>query len=110
MFRFLNKRQAADEIGRETAAAVLGAYRPFETAGEASVTNEEDGHSQAQWEQQRLLAHEEPDWSKTARKREEGDARERVWLDEMVLDPRTAERMRRFALDREVEERAKSMS
>ncbi|KAI4707713.1 hypothetical protein J4E89_007341 [Alternaria sp. Ai002NY15] len=110
MFRFLNKRQAADEIGRETAAAVLGAYRPFETAGEASVTNEEDGQSQAQWEQQRLLAHEEPDWSKTARKREEGDTRERVWLDEMVLDPRIAERMRRFALDREVEERAKSMS
>ncbi|CAG5156757.1 uncharacterized protein ALTATR162_LOCUS4552 [Alternaria atra] len=110
MYRFLNKRQAADDIGRETAAAVLGAYRPFETAGEAPVTNEEDRHSNAQWEQQRLLAHEEPDWSKTARKREEGDTKERVWLDEMVLDPRIAERMRRFALDVEVEERAKSVS
>jgi import inner membrane translocase subunit TIM54 len=110
MYRFLNRRQAADTIGRETAAAVLGAYRPFETAGETSVANEEDGQSSAQWEQQRLLAHEEPDWHKTARKREEGETKERVWLDDMVLDPRIAERMRRFALDAEVEERAKSVS
>jgi import inner membrane translocase subunit TIM54 len=110
MYRFLNRRQAADTIGRETAAAVLGAYRPFETAGEVSFTNEEDGQSSAQWEQQRLLAHEEPDWHKTARKREEGETKERVWLDDMVLDPRIAERMRRFALDAEVEERAKSVS
>jgi import inner membrane translocase subunit TIM54 len=110
MYRFLNKRQAADDIGRETAAAVLGAYRPFETAGEASIMSKEDGHGNAQWEQQRLLAYEEPDWHKTARKREEGETKERIWLDEMVLDPRIAERMRRFAIDSEVEERAKSVS
>jgi import inner membrane translocase subunit TIM54 len=110
IYRFLNKRQAADVIGRETAAAVLGVYRPFETAGEAPVVSEEAGHSNAQWEQQRLLAHEEPDWPKIARKREEGETKERVWLDEMVLDPRIAERMRRFALDAEVEERAKTVT
>jgi import inner membrane translocase subunit TIM54 len=110
IYRFLNKRQAADVIGREVAAAVLGVYRPFETAGEAPVLSEEDGHSNAQWEQQRVLAHEEPDWHKTARKREEGETKERTWLDEMVLDPRIAERMRRFALDAEVEERAKTAS
>ena len=62
-----------------------------------------------QSEQQQLLAHEEPDWHKSARKREEGETKERVWLDEMVLDPRIAGRMRRFALDAEVEERAKTM-
>ncbi|KAF1946116.1 hypothetical protein EJ02DRAFT_394867 [Clathrospora elynae] len=110
MYRFLNRRQAADVIGRETAAAVLGVYRPFETAGETSSTSDKDGHSSAQWEQQRLLAHEEPEWHKTTRKREEGETKERVWLDEMVLDPRIAERMRRFALDAELEERAKSVS
>ena len=110
MYRFLNRRQAADIIGRETAAAVLGAYRPFETPSESPIMSDENESSSAQWEQQRLLAHEEPDWHKTARKREEGETRERVWLDDMVLDPRIAERMRRFALDAEVEERAKSAS
>lgn len=110
MYRFLNRRQAADIIGRETAAAVLGAYRPFETAGEAPLTSGDEGHSSAQFEQQRLLAHEEPDWHKTARKREPDDTKERVWLDDMVLDPRIAERMRRFALDAEVEERANRVS
>ncbi|KAE8870157.1 hypothetical protein PTNB29_00501 [Pyrenophora teres f. teres] len=110
MYRFLNRREAADVIGRETAAAVLGSYRPFETASGSSSMSGEDGTSSAQWEQQRLLAHEEPDWHKTARKREEGETKERVWLDDMVLDARIAERMRRFALDAEVEERAKSVS
>lgn len=110
MYRFLNRRQAADVIGRETAAAVLGAYRPFETAGQVPATNDEEGHSSANWEQQRLLAHEEPDWHKNARKREEGETKERVWLDEMVLDPRIAERMRRFVLDAEVENRARTVS
>ncbi len=113
MYRFLNRRQDADVIGRETAAAVLGTYRPFETAGEntASITSDDENSSSSstQWEQQRLLIHEEPDWHKSARKREEGDDRERVWLDGMVLDPRIAERMRRFALQAEVEERAKKV-
>lgn len=108
MYRFLNRRQAADVIGRETAAAVLGAYRPYETTGEAQDTNDQ-GHSSTQWEQQRLLDHEEPDWHKKTRTREEGETKERVWLDEMVLDPRIAERMRKFALDAEVEERARNV-
>jgi import inner membrane translocase subunit TIM54 len=95
MYRFLNRRQAADAIGRETAAAVLGVYRPFETASEES-------------EQQQLLGHEEPDWHKTAKKREDGETKERTWLDDMVLDPRIAERMRRFALDADAEDRARN--
>lgn len=107
IYRFLNKRKVADQIGRETAAAVLGAYRPFEAPTEGAGVSE-DGHSGAQSEQNRLLAHEEPDWHKTATKRDDDDKKERVWLDDMVLDPRIAERMRRFVLDAEVEERAKS--
>ena len=109
MYRFLNRRQAADAIGRETAAAVLGVYRPFESAAEASSISAQDEDSGTQWEQQGLLIHEEPDWHKTARKRNEDDDSERVWLDGMVLDPRIAERMRRFALEAEVEERARKI-
>jgi import inner membrane translocase subunit TIM54 len=101
MYRFLNQRKVAEAAGRETAAAVLGAYRPFESAGEGM---------DEQSEQQQILAHEEPDWHKSARKREEGETKERVLLEDMVLDPRIAERMRRFALDAEVEERANTMS
>lgn len=95
MYRFLNRRHIADTVGRETAAAVLGVYRPFETSGEKP-------------EQEELLAYEEPDWHKTVKKREDGETRERTWLDEMVLDPRVAERMRRFVLDADAEERAHS--
>lgn len=100
MYRFLNQRKVADAAGRETAAAVLGAYRSFESASEGM---------DEQSEQQQLLAHEEPDWHKSAKKREEGETKERVLLDEMVLDPRIAERMKRFVLNAEVEDRANTM-
>jgi import inner membrane translocase subunit TIM54 len=111
MYRFLNRRQVADDIGRQTAAAVLGAYRPFEVAGETANLSGDDEGSSAQWEQQRLLAHEESDYHKTARDRsKDEEGKERVWLDDMVLDPRIAERMRRFVIDAETEERANSLS
>ena len=107
MYRFLNRRQVAEDIGRQTAAAVLGAYRPFEVAGETANVGGDDGESSAQWEQQRLLAQEEEDYHKTTRDRsKDEEGKERVWLDDMSLDPRIAERMRRFIIDAEVEERA----
>jgi len=107
MYRFLNRRQVAEDIGRQTAAAVLGAYRPFEVAGETANVGGDDGESSAQWEQQRLLAQEEENYHKTTRDRsKDEEGKERVWLDDMVLDPRIAERMRRFIIDAEVEERA----
>ncbi|KAH8731083.1 mitochondrial import inner membrane translocase subunit Tim54 [Phaeosphaeriaceae sp. PMI808] len=107
IYRFLNKRQVADDIGRQTAAAVLGAYRPFEVAGESASFGGKDDENSAQWEQQRLLAHEEADYHKSTRDRsKDEEGKERVWLDDMVLDPRIAERMRRFIIDAEVEERA----
>lgn len=103
MYRFLNRRQVADDIGRETAAAVLAVYRPFEMP-----TNTED--EAAQWEQQRLLANEESEWPKAAWDRKEDNGKERPVLDDMVLDPRIAERMRKFVLDMEAEERAKRVA
>jgi import inner membrane translocase subunit TIM54 len=110
MYRFLNRRQIADDIGRQTAAAVLGVYRPFEVAGETANLGGDDEGSSAQWEQQRLLAHEEADYHKTARDRsKDEEGKERVWLDDMVLDPRIAERMRRFVIDAETEDRANNL-
>lgn len=110
IYRFLNKRQAADEIGRQTAAAVLGMYRPFEVSSETVNVGGDEESSSAPWEQQRLLAHEEDNFHKTARDRsKDEEGKERVWLDAMVLDPRVAERMRRFVLDVEAEERANSL-
>ncbi|PVI05942.1 hypothetical protein DM02DRAFT_667938 [Periconia macrospinosa] len=98
MYRFLNRRKIADEVGRDTVAAVLGAYRPFHTESDGLSAN-------SKWEQQQLLEHEEVDWHKSVTKRED-DSKERVWLDDMVLDPRIAGRMRKFELDSEVEQRA----
>lgn len=106
MYRFLNRRKVADDIGRQTAAAVLGAYRPYHAPAESGPSfSDEDVDESSKWEQQRLLQHEEPDWHKTVRERKH-DRKERVWLDEMVIDPRIGERMRRFELDSEAEERA----
>jgi import inner membrane translocase subunit TIM54 len=115
MYRFLNRRQNADDIGRQTAAAVLGVYRPFDTPGESRFEGGQDSSNvnedkSNKWEQQRLLAHEEPEWHKSVKERKETDERERVWLDDMVLDPRIAERMRRFELDSESEERAQRIA
>jgi import inner membrane translocase subunit TIM54 len=115
MYRFLNRRQNADEIGRQTAAAVLGVYRPFDTPGESRFEGGQDSsnvdeHKSNKWEQQRLLTHEEPEWHKSVKERKNDGERERVWLDDMVLNPRIAERMRRFELDSESEERAKSIA
>jgi import inner membrane translocase subunit TIM54 len=108
MYRFLNRRQVADEIGRQTAAAVLATYRPYHAPGESTATfDNEDPPEGSQWEQVGLLRVDESEWHKTARERKEDDERERVWLDEMVIDPRIGERMRRFALDADAEERAR---
>jgi len=116
MYRFLNRRHNADEIGRQTAAAVLAVYRPYKGPGEwyqlesGTSAGSQDENKDIKWEQERLLQHEEPDWHKSARERKDGDERERVWLDDMVLDTRIAERMRKFELDNETEEQIKRLA
>ena len=125
MYRFLTRRHLADDIGREVAAAVLAAYRPYQhSEGEfspdlsdgdaASPTTgvERDDTSaldlkRMRWEQEDLLKEEEKEWHKSVRKREEGDRKERTWLDPMVLDDRVAGRMQRFELSMEDDERAR---
>ena len=116
IYRYLNKRKVADEIGREVAAACFAAYRPFERASGpvgSSPFSEDDaspsssphqeesqvsiGNAES-WEQEGLLKHEEKDWHKSVRKNHD-PTKESVWVDDMVLDPRIAGRMRRFYLD-----------
>jgi import inner membrane translocase subunit TIM54 len=125
MYRFLTRRHLADDIGREVAAAVLAAYHPYQhSEGEfspelsegdaasptAGVGREDISASdlrRVKWEQEDLLKKEEKEWHKSVLKREEGDRKERTWLDPMVLDDRIAGRMQRFELSTEDEERAR---
>jgi import inner membrane translocase subunit TIM54 len=63
------------------------------------------------WEQQSVLTGEERTWHKSVRKpRKEGDTTEQVWLNDVVLDSRIGERMRRFVLEPEEEARAKRIA
>ncbi|PMD48715.1 hypothetical protein L207DRAFT_522055 [Hyaloscypha variabilis F] len=120
LYRFLNRRVLADQIGRETAAIILATYRPYYTTSDTlpstsfSSDDAEDSpqnkdHDTAQTaEQQNALFEEEKEWHKSARIRVEGE-QERTWLEPIVLDPRIAARMRRFELTPEDEARARSI-
>ncbi|KAI9683829.1 MAG: mitochondrial import inner membrane translocase subunit tim54 [Trizodia sp. TS-e1964] len=111
VYRFMTRRWLAESIGRETAAVVLGTFRPFqELRADASASSTEGG---SRLEQEELLAAEELEWHKSVRVREDAEQqqqRERVWLDPVVLDSRIAERMRRFELSAEDERAAHSMN
>ncbi|KAL9090716.1 MAG: hypothetical protein Q9165_005204 [Trypethelium subeluteriae] len=133
--RYLTRRYLADQIGREVAAAVFASSRSFHNSGlsssasepwdSAPVANHRSGEGSevaaegAQSEQAKSLDWEERDWPKNVRKEwakrweedeEKGKRRaESVWLDGMVLDERIAERMRRFVLDAEEEDRVRKI-
>lgn len=126
IYNWLNRRSLQDQIGRQTASIVLANYRPYQhdetfaspsqpddTASLATKAPENDLSSSspaqisATYEQQSLLVEEEPYWHKSVRKPAVTDEKkERIWMNDIVLDPRIAERMRRFELDPEQEERA----
>lgn len=108
IWRFLNRRHLADDIGRQTAAAVLAAHRPFREDEPATPEHDSNSEDQplAHWEQQSVLEREEKDWHKSARAEKEG---ERVWLDDVVIDPRIGRRMRKFELEPGDEERAREI-
>ncbi|KAL2395461.1 Mitochondrial import inner membrane translocase subunit tim54 [Exophiala dermatitidis] len=122
IYNFLNRRHLADQVGRDTAAIVLAAHRPYHRGPAVSTTdsdleadplatrapeNDAAASSRQSWEQQTVLADEERTWHKSVRKpAKEGDTTERVWLNDIVIDNRIGERMRRFELDPEEEARA----
>jgi import inner membrane translocase subunit TIM54 len=120
LYRFLNRRVLADQIGRETAAIILATYRPYYTTSTAQpatpfssddteVSPQSKDRDNAQVaEQQIALFEEEKEWHKSTRVHVEGEG-ERTWLEPVVLDPRIASRMRRFELTTEDEARARSI-
>ena len=126
MRRFFNRRELADSIGREVAAACLAHDREF--------TAKSGGDHQH--EQQVMLLHEEQDWPKSvwekAEKKlehappetteadenttpvekteaEKASEKEIIWAAKMHIDPRISERMRKFTIRPEDEERAKAI-
>lgn len=129
IYRFLNRRYLADETGREVAALVLASHV---RAWDEYTPSGSEAHRMERLEQQRregkpitatfevlegdssqkaglleaVLEDEERDWHKSAWKRYHREP-ERVWRNLMVIDPRIRERMRRFDLTKEDEDRAR---
>lgn len=104
IYRFLNRRKLVDDIGRQVALTVLASHRPYGTVAGADDSATSEGGQVP--EQKQVLAYEERDWWKTtwqARKEHE----ESVWIEEIVLDHRLADRMQAFQLTAEDEDRAK---
>lgn len=132
IYNWLNRRSLQDQIGRQVAAVVLASYRPYQheesfaspsfisdnatpsdssslatKAPENDLSDSTPVQTSATHEQQSLLTQEEVYWHKSVhRPKSAEDKSERLWNSEIVLDPRIAQRMRRFELDPEQEERA----
>ena len=114
IYRFLTRRQLADSTGASVAALVLASQtRPFAQSTDFASAIDSDHpppsidaqtehavtHTKGTWEQEAALREEESEWHKSAWKlNEEGDARERVWQERIVVDERIGSRMRIFEL------------
>ncbi|KXH69606.1 hypothetical protein CSAL01_13231 [Colletotrichum salicis] len=117
MGRFFNRRQLADDVGRQVAAACFAHAREYRDAeADTSASSSDQDAAPTPYEQQRALAHEERDWVKSVWKPvddatadEEEKTKERIWASPMVVDARIAQRMRRFEIRAEDEERAKGI-
>lgn len=122
VYRFLTQRHLADSTGRSVAALVLAAQsRPYtrstkfaslkdpDDASPNTDTLAESGVTQVKetWEQEIVLKGQEQEWHKSAWKaNDEGDMRERIWQEPMVVDDRIGQRMREFELESGQEEKA----
>ncbi|GIK03176.1 mitochondrial import inner membrane translocase subunit tim54 [Aspergillus viridinutans] len=129
LYRYLNRRHLADEIGREVAGVVLASSsRPYldnsfssdfelssasADAGASPLSSSDDSmsSSSAKYEQQTVLENEESEWHKSVHKRDEANPdKEREWLDDIVLDPRIASRMQRSLLSADEEARSQRIT
>lgn len=122
IYRFLNRRHLADSTGASIAALVLANQsRPFAQSthfastidindASPSIDSQTEGvatQSKETWEQEAVLREEESEWPKSTWKpNEEGDTKERVWQERMVVDGRIGVRMRLFELKDSQEEEA----
>jgi len=97
IYRYLNQRVLADQVGRETVSIALGLYTTFPTS---EITT--------------ALISEEADWSKkyrpggegvklTDEEKEQGVVRDTLWQDDVVIDGRIAERMRKYEIVRDLD-------
>lgn len=103
IYRFLNRRFLADDIGRQVASAVLASHRPYSTTSTASFDDESSASSAH--EVSTTSQPEERNWWKTTfREREPHE--ESVWIEPCVVDERVTSRMSRFELSADEEARA----
>ena len=122
MYRFLNQRAIAEHTGASIAALVLASKsRPYThspdpaldipaTTTSSSESSPADPSQPFPWEQSLLLSEAEPEWHKSARAANPpGDTRERVWQEDMVIDPRIGDRMRTFELPDGAREQAQQL-
>lgn len=124
IYRYLNQRHLAENIGREVAGLVLASssrpYRDESFSADSQLSgasidptpspeNASTAFEGGPYEQQTVLEDEEKDWHKSVHKRDEAD-NEREWLDDVVLDPRIASRMQRSILSPEEESRAQRIA
>lgn len=115
LYRFLTRRRLADSTGRSVAALVIASHsRPYTQSEEfASAVDPDDASptagnaladgslalSKETWEQESVLKQQEDEWHKSAwKKNEEGDDKERIWQEPMVVDSRIGRRMSQFEL------------
>ncbi|RAL12455.1 Tim22-complex subunit TIM54 [Aspergillus homomorphus CBS 101889] len=108
IYRYLNRRYLADEIGRDVAALILASSsRPYAETQPDTTPSTEPEPETTTYEQQITLQDAEQDWHKSVHKPYENDpTREREWLDPVVLDARLASRMQRYVMSPEEEDRA----
>ncbi|EKV14587.1 Mitochondrial import inner membrane translocase subunit tim54 [Penicillium digitatum] len=126
VYRFLTQRHLAEDVGREVAALVLAnSARPYHentlsvdsepTAANVDPTPSPDSSftdlTPRNHEQQTVMEAAESEWHKSVHKRDEdGNLKEREWLDDVVLDQRIASRMQRATLSLEDEARSQRIA
>lgn len=114
IWRYLNQRHLADDVGREVAGIVLASsIRPYRDSSSSADSGfgaadiDAGPSSSGNYEQQTLLEEEEPEWHKSVHKKDESNPdQEREWVDEVVIDPRIASRMQRYVLSSDEEARS----
>jgi import inner membrane translocase subunit TIM54 len=120
MYRYVTQRYLAESIGRDVASIVLAsAARPyceetptFDSELGAASSSPDDSVAElphGNHEQQTVLAKEEKEWHSSVHKPTDDD-RERVWLNDVVLDSRISSRMKHSLISAEDEARSQRIA
>lgn len=106
IYRFLNRRVLADDVGRQVASVILANHRPYSTVSASDDAGASTESSNASISEVTTVAqHEERDWWKTTYREREAHE-ESVWIEPCTVDERLTARMSRFELSAEEEARA----